>query len=78
MNAIKKGMVAGTLGVVFALATGMPMAGALQDRDQIAPTRPARRGRAGRARVGAQPQLDAGLRVAALLSMAEHGPRPRS
>ena len=42
MNAIKKGMVAGALGVVFALATGMPMAGALQDRDQIAPTRRAR------------------------------------
>ena len=39
MNAIRKGMVAGTLGVVFALATGMPMAGALQDRahEQVAP-----------------------------------------
>jgi len=41
MNAIRKGMVAGALGVVLTLATGVPMAGALQDRDQIAPTRPA-------------------------------------
>jgi hypothetical protein len=41
MNTISKGIVAGALGVVLTLATGMPMAGALQDRDQIAPTRPA-------------------------------------
>jgi len=41
MNAIRKGTVAGALGVVLTLATGVPMAGALQDRDQIAPTRPA-------------------------------------
>ena len=38
MNAITKGIVAGALGLVLTLATGMPMAGALQDRDQIAPT----------------------------------------
>jgi hypothetical protein len=51
MHAIRKSTVAGALGLVLALTTGVGGAGALQDRDQLAPPR------AAQAHVAAAPVL---------------------